>query len=229
MGNKDPEIYLFNWLDEIVGKSLNPQHTIVSPVDRKALTAWEQQLRSEAEGIWKNLKSRVFFLLSQKKVTAMLTRYEESLDELKRQAMVNMAAYPGDDPLNSFCGQVLSELGQLQPQFRRHYARYLSASPPHPHTLSADMIQENGPLYKVTCRLSVDQIAIILKAADDTRLLAARSFSLVLRSITPYLLTERMLDFSWKSARSSTMKMEDRDKQFSINVLEDLIKKIRDY
>jgi hypothetical protein len=225
MENKEPEKYPFDWLDEIIGTSLNPQRTMVFPVDQEELEAWEQKLRPEAEGIWKNLKSRTFFLLSQKKVTAMLTRYEESLDELKRQAMVNMAAYPEDDPLNAFCGQVLSELGQLQTQFRHRYARYLSPAP-----VSADK-QSRGkePLYKVTCRLSVDQIAIILKAADDTRLLTARSFSLVLRSITPYLSTERMPDFSWKSARSSTMKMEERDKQLSISVLEELIKKIRDY
>jgi len=229
MENKDLAQYPFDWLDEIIETSLNPENVSLSEVHPEELSGWQQQLRSETSNIWKNLKSQAFSLLSQKKLTTMLTRYDESLDELKRQAMINMAAHPEDDPLNTFCGQVLSELGQLQTQFRRRYARYLTAGPTHPNTRPSGPALGDEPLYKITCRLSVDQIAIILKAADDTRLLTARSFSLVLRSITPYLSTERMPDFSWKSARSSTMKMEERDKQFSISVLEELIKKIRDY
>lgn len=221
--------YPFDWLDEVIGTNLNPEHPASSRVNQKELAGWQQQLRSETSNIWKNLKSQAFFLLSQKKVAAMLTHYQDSLEELKRQAMTNMAAYPEDDPLNTFCGQVLSELGQLQTQFRRRYARYLTTGPVIPHTRPSDPARRNETLYKVTCRLSVDQIAIILKAADDTRLLTARSFSLVLRSITPYLSTERMASFSWKSARSSTMKMEDRDKQVAAAALEQLIKQIKNY
>jgi len=229
MENKDLAHYPFDWLDEIIETSLNPENAPLSPVRLEELSNWQQQLRSETSNIWKNLKSQVFSLRSQKKLTAMLARYEESLDELKRQAMINMSAYPEDDPLNTFCGQVLSELGQLQTQFRRRYARYLTAGPNHPHMRPSRPVQENETLYKVTCRLSVDQIAIILKAADDTRLLTARSFSLVLRSITPFLSTERMPNFSWKSARSSTMKMEEKDKQVAAAALEQLIKQIRAY
>lgn len=56
----------------------------------------------------------------------MLRQYQESLDELKRQAMANMAAYPEDNPLNSFFNQVLAELEQLDQQFRRRYRHYLN-------------------------------------------------------------------------------------------------------
>jgi hypothetical protein len=229
MENKDQVHYPFGWLDEIVATNLNPQHTMASRIDQAELAGWQQQLRSETGSIWKNLKSQAFFLLSPKKVTAMLTHYQDSLEDLKRQAMVNMAAYPEDNPLNSFCGQVLTELGQLQTQFQRRYARYLTDNHVPSHARSTGMTEGQAPPYKITCRLSVDQIAIILKAADDIRLLTARSFSLVLRSITPYLSTERMQDFSWKSARSSAMKMEDRDKQLTVTALEELIKKIKSY
>ena len=85
------------------------------------------------------------------------------------------------------------------------------------------------PLFKVLCRLSVDQIAIILKAADQLNVLVARSFSQVLRSIVPFLSTERFQDVSWKSARSSTYKMEGSDKEVAIKTLEALIRQISDY
>lgn len=230
MENNDLAHYPFDWLDEVIGKDLNPQHPAASRINQEELTGWQHRLRSETSSIWKNLKSQAFSLLSSKKVSTMLTHYQDCLEELKRQAMVNMAAYPEDDPLNAFCGQVLTELGQLQTQFQRRYARYLAGCPPTNSVRHAGTTERTPPpLYKVTCRLSVDQIAIILKAADDTRLLTARSFSLVLRSITPYLSTERMQDFSWKSARSSTMKMEDRDKQVAAAALEQLIKRIKNY
>lgn len=221
--------YPFEWLDEIICKDLNPERRSHKEINPAQLADLRQQLRSETGSIWKNLKSRTFLLLSHKKIMTMLEQYQESLDDLRRQALVNMAAYPEDDPLNGFCGQVLTELDQLQNQFRRRYANYLSSPPRSVITQSPRSSGEQPALFKITCRLSVDQIAIILKASDDTRLLAARSFSLVLRSITPYLSTERMPDFSWKSARSSTMKIEERDKQVTIQALEQLIKKIRDY
>jgi hypothetical protein len=85
------------------------------------------------------------------------------------------------------------------------------------------------PSFKILCRLTVDQVAIVLKAADEVRLLTARSFSLVLRTIVPFLSTERLQDFSWKSARSSTYKMEGSDKEIAIRALEALIEKIRQY
>lgn len=227
MANKDMVHYPFDWLDEIIGTNLNPENIELSPVRPEELAGWQRQLRSETSSIWKNLKSQTFLLLSPKKVTAMLTHYQESFEELKRQAIINMSAYPEDNPLNSFCEQVMSELGQLQTRLHRRYARYLNNSAIHEDTHSPKSAERKEPLYKVTCRLSVDQIAIILKAADDTRLLSARSFSLVLRSITPFLSTERMQDFSWKSARSSTMKMEDNDKRTAIAALEQLINKIK--
>ncbi|MFC0514597.1 hypothetical protein ACFFGT_10310 [Mucilaginibacter angelicae] len=224
---KDLQNYPFDWLDEIIETSLNPECAMEIRASPEKLAGWQQRLGLETSNIWKGLKSQTFLLLSRKKIETMLIQYQESLEELKRQAMVNMAAYPEDDPLGNFCGQVLSELEKLQTQFLRRYAGYLNRT--GAGKISRAGAEAQPPLFKVTCRLSVDQIAIILKAADDTRLLAARSFSLVLRSITPYLSTERMQDFSWKSARSSTMKMEERDKQLTIAALEQMIKKIRDY
>jgi len=51
----------------------------------------------------------------------------------------------------------------------------------------------------------------------------------VLKSIVPFLSTERFKDFSWKSARGSTYKMEDSNKTIAIKTPEALISRIRQY
>jgi len=226
MADKNQFRYPFEWLDKIVGKELNPDCTQSGKINPNDLSGWEQQLSAETDIIWKELKAKTFLPIHPQKISAMLLQYHESLDELKRQAMVNQAAYPQDTPLASFCEQVLAELDHLQNQFRRRYGNYLPNNRTNGNTPAPP---EQPASFKVTCRLSVDQLAILLKAADDTRLLTARSFSLVLRSITPFLSTERMPDFSWKSARSSTMKIEERDKAIAIDTLEELIRKIKTY
>lgn len=226
MSAKNQFHYPFEWLDEIVGKDLNPERRLSGKISSGDLSGWQRRLGAETENIWKNLKAKTFLPISPHKIAAILGQYRESLDELKRQAMANLAAYPQDDPLSNFCEEVLTALDHLENQFRRRYGHYLPDNRTNRNTSSPP---RQAASFKVTCRLSVDQVAILLKAGDDTRLLAARSFSLVLRSITPYLSTERMPDFSWKSARSSTMKIEERDKAIAVNTLEELIRKIKTY
>jgi len=230
MATNDRLRYPFERLDEIIGTALVPGSSTSKQISLKDLPGLQQQIRSETGKIWKNLSAQTFLLLSHKKIAAMLRQYQESLDELKWQAIVNMAAYPEDNPLNSFFNQVLAELEQLDQQFRRRYRHYFNdETDTHKSAGSGPAAGDHQPLFKITCRLSVDQVAILLKAADETRLLSARSFSLVLRSITPFLSTERMPNFSWKSARNSTLKIEERDKAIAIGTLEELIRKIKTY
>ena len=86
-----------------------------------------------------------------------------------------------------------------------------------------------GPPAKLRCRLSVDQLGLILKAADDTRLISSPSLSLVFKAVVPYLSTERKKDLSWDSMRSSTYHPEQSDQETAIAALEKIIRAIRDY
>jgi hypothetical protein len=228
MKSKEEKNYPFSWIENIVESKLNPKVSRPPELSPKELEVWHQLLRTETGNIWKSLKLRTFRLLNRKKITVVLAQYQECLQELRRQSMVNMAAYPEDDPLNKFCGQLLSELDMLQEQLKRKYAGFL-AEPFSGNKMTPASLEQPELRYKVTCNLSVDQIGILLKAGDDTRLLSARSFSLVLRSIIPYLSTERMENFSWKSARTSTVKMEQRDKDAALEALERLVAKVKEY
>ena len=82
---------------------------------------------------------------------------------------------------------------------------------------------------KLLCKLSADQIGVILKAADDTKIVLASSLSVVFRSIVPFLSTDKSKNLSWDSMRKRTYHIEQIDKDVAIATLEKLILQIREY
>jgi hypothetical protein len=82
---------------------------------------------------------------------------------------------------------------------------------------------------KIRSTLSVDQLALILRAADDTRTIIARSLSSVFKSLAPHLATTQKEDISFDSMRSKSYSAELRDKEVVIQMLRQMIDKIKDY
>jgi len=82
---------------------------------------------------------------------------------------------------------------------------------------------------KIECDLSADQIALILRAADESRIIKSRSMNLVFQTIVPYLSTPFKKNLSYQSVRSKSYNAEDIDKEAAISGLEKIIKKIRTY
>lgn len=82
---------------------------------------------------------------------------------------------------------------------------------------------------KLECDLSADQIGIILRAADEARVVKSRSMSLVFQRIVPHLSTAFKRDLSYHSVRSKSYNAEENDKNIAIMTLERMIKKIRSY
>jgi len=82
---------------------------------------------------------------------------------------------------------------------------------------------------KVLCTLSADQIALMLRAADEVRMLSARSLTAVFRSIVPHISTRQTTDLSFESVRIKSYNAEDSDKQAAIRTLKKMIDKIQDY
>lgn len=82
---------------------------------------------------------------------------------------------------------------------------------------------------KLKSKLSVDQMALILRAADDNRIIIAKSLSSVFKNIAPYLSTSQKQDISFDSMRSKSYSAELRDKEIAIQTLQELIDRIKDY
>ncbi|MEJ7682997.1 MAG: hypothetical protein WKG06_35105 [Segetibacter sp.] len=88
--------------------------------------------------------------------------------------------------------------------------------------------QKNEP-QKLLCILSVDQMALLLRSADDLKIIMARSLNAVFKTIVPHLSTPYQENISWDSMRSKSYNAETRDKEIVIQTLEQMIKKIREY
>lgn len=82
---------------------------------------------------------------------------------------------------------------------------------------------------KIECVLSTDQIGLILRAGDESRILKARSMSQVFKTIVPHLSTPQKKDLSYESMRSKSYSVEERDKEIAIKTLERIIKHIKEY
>ncbi|MDQ8013389.1 MAG: hypothetical protein REI96_13140 [Flavobacterium nitrogenifigens] len=89
---------------------------------------------------------------------------------------------------------------------------------------------ESGTMNtKIECNLSADQLALILRATDEARIVKARSMNHFFKMIVPHLSTPLKKDLSYSSVRSRSYSPEDRDKEIAIKTLERIIKHIKDY
>ncbi|MEL1240352.1 hypothetical protein [Flavobacterium flavipallidum] len=83
--------------------------------------------------------------------------------------------------------------------------------------------------HKISCVLSADQLALILRAGDESRIISAKSLSTVFKTIVPYLSTPYKTELSYHSVRSKSYSAEAKDKEIAIATLEKIIHKIKSY
>lgn len=82
---------------------------------------------------------------------------------------------------------------------------------------------------KVLCTLSGDQIALLLRAADEVHMLSARSLTAVFRNIIPHIATKQKDELSYESIRTKSYNAEQTDKDVTIRTLQRMIEKIQNY
>jgi hypothetical protein len=85
------------------------------------------------------------------------------------------------------------------------------------------------PSQPTQLNLSVDQLGLIARAADDARLLIGRSFTKICEDLAPHLSTPETTNISSKSMRSNAYTGENIDKNVSIRYLEKMIGFIKEY
>ncbi|OAQ41978.1 hypothetical protein A5893_02335 [Pedobacter psychrophilus] len=101
------------------------------------------------------------------------------------------------------------------------------------YLLNPKEIQENPSLEKVIQKtlidLSVDQLGLITRAADDARLILGKSFSKICKDLAPYIATPEKNHISSNSLRSNAYLAENSDKSNVIKTLEKMINFIKGY
>lgn len=84
-------------------------------------------------------------------------------------------------------------------------------------------------ISKILCTFSTDQIAIMLRALDELRVIKARSMSAVFKTIVPHLSTPYKEDLSYDAVRSKSYAAEESDKKIVIERLQEIIETIKRY
>jgi len=209
------QAYPYAWLDEVVEVTLNPEKTKVTELQFQQLESIESKFDQELQAVLKDLKTNTFCLFSSKKIKAVVSQYYDSL---------LLAAYPDDHPLATTGENIIFYIQNMGIAFKKRYGKYITPAGPE-----TGMHPKAAVISKILCKLSADQIGVILKAADDTKLLLASSLSVVFRSIVPFLSTDKIKNLSWDSMRKRTYHIEQIDKDVAIATLEKLILQIREY
>ena len=116
----------------------------------------------------------------------------------------------------------------------KHEIHYLKRKIQLSQTIKTEEQDKNTPVVvehenKIECILSTDQMGLILRATDESRILKARSMNQVFKTIVPYLSTPFKRNLSYQSVRSKSYNAEERDKEIAIQTLEKIIKKIKTY
>ncbi|MFI5162347.1 MAG: hypothetical protein ACHQHN_13795 [Sphingobacteriales bacterium] len=216
--------YPFEWLDETIEITLNPKKNSVTELAPDELRLINERFDIETRQIIARLKEETFLLRTAEQIGVVAGQYMQATHILVVQARINMASY-GDDSLLLQTGQyMISSLTEMSELLLKRYSAYLPKQ--QAVHLSEDL---SGESFKVLCKLSADQLAILIKALDDAHVIVAKSASMIFRSVVPFLSTERKEHLSWASLRSSSYRAEATDKAAAIDALERMIKKIKEY
>lgn len=82
---------------------------------------------------------------------------------------------------------------------------------------------------RIKWSLSSDQVALIVRAADDTRIILAKSMNTVFKTLIPHFSTEHKEVLSASAVRARSYIAEQSDKDIVIKALEKMIKRIQEY
>ena len=187
--------------------------------------------------IYLNFNSKSYISYFTKRLAENINTYENIADKLDRLLFhykdFNQMHHKPGVILNPQYGDLKTELGNwfTQEVFYLEKKLHLTIVP-----LKGDVEQrvpekmpQKSDSQKVLCILSVDQMALVLRSADDLKIVMARSLNTVFKTIVPHLSTPYQDNISYDSMRSKSYAAETRDKEIVIQTLEQMIKKIKEY
>jgi hypothetical protein len=187
--------------------------------------------------IYLNFNSKFYMSYFTKRLAEKINVNENNSDKLERllfdyKQFNQMHRKPGVI-LNPQYGDLKTELSNwfTQEIFYLEKKLHLSIVPINgsAEQKGSEPTSQKGEPQKLLCVLSVDQMALLLRSADDLKIITARSLNAVFKTIVPHLSTPYQENISWDSMRSKSYNAETRDKEIVIQTLEQMIKRIKEY
>lgn len=185
--------------------------------------------------IYLNFNSKTYINLFTHSLIDKVRKYESSYEKLeillfyykafkqihpKRNTILNPQYYPLQTIINNWFGQEIYYLKEIL---------HLPLTPlQNRGEMPGNKQQSLKVKHKILCNLSTDQMALILRAADEAKILISRSMNEVFKTIVPHLSTPHKQDLSYNAVRSKIYNIENRDKEIAVETLERIITKIKD-
>ena len=218
--------YSLEWLDSLISVTLNPEKPYRHKLQDSDIASLLEKVPMESLQVQTELTAHIFALNKESQVRHLVQKYYQALLAL-REALRTYGNHPdfmaeqlsGLDVLTADC------LADLIVFIEKRFAAYLRPAPLAP----APEIPAKQDRHKVLCTLSADQIALILRAADESQILKARSMNAVFKFIIPYLSTPYKENLSASAVRSKAYNPEEADREAAVEALQRIIKKIQGY
>ena len=231
---KTGRTYSLEWLDSLISVTLNPERPYRQQLLAGDIQSVIDKVPIEAIQVEAELMSQVFALSKESQARHIVRKYHDALIAL-RLTTEGYGQIPEMDNvhLTALYGIIISCLTDLVNFIEKRFPRYLHLiGADAPENNKASVMQEpydRRPSQKVLCTLSADQIALILRAADESQILKARSMNAVFKFIIPFLSTPHKENLSAAAVRSKAYNPEEADRDAAVAALHKIIRKIQGY
>ncbi|MEH6680369.1 MAG: hypothetical protein V7724_07455 [Sediminicola sp.] len=221
--------YLLEWFDLLIVTTLDADRTNIGEMDPRQATELIQKIRNETASFKTRMKYRAFSLTREKHIRLFIQNHYVSIRILR--GVVREREERGISQrkhIEEIFSVLYTSLGELLIFLETWFARYLPVDG-YAKRKGRKAVPTAKVTEKILCNLSTDQIALVLRAADELRILKARSLRSVFKIIVPHLSTPNKKNISFDAMRVNAYKAEDRDKEVTIGQLQHIIKKIKGY
>ena len=217
------------WLDSLITVSLNPHNNYVDRLSDEEVFQAATKVKEEKERLLVNLKKQLFSLRKKKQAVYLVNQLHSSFMVLMNQVLKHQE----DQKLNrqsfrELYSTLISVLQECLSFIELHFMAYLKTDQSICEKRTETISEKNKP-QKLLCELSVDQMALLLRSAEDLKIIKSRSINSLFKTIVPHLFTPNQKDISPDSMRSKSYVAETRDKEIAIQTLEKMIKRIKEY
>lgn len=222
--------YSLEWLDSLISVTLNPERPYLDNLQPEDIVRLTEKIPEECTQIQSELNNHIFSINKEGQVQHMVKKYHNAIIALRE----TLAAYKERSVLSKaelygMQTQLQTSLDSLLLFVEKRYGYYIDPLKHNPPLQKVQAGSEIKFTSKIMCSLSADQIALILRGADEAQVFKARSLNAVFKAIIPYLSTEHKETLSADAVRSKAYNPEEADREAAISALEAIIRKIKSY
>lgn len=220
--------YLIAWLDNLVSITLNPKKSGIQSITKKQAEDLLLKIKEETTSIQSRLKHQIYALTREKQIRLVVVNYHTSLLFLRDLISdLQDEEHFQREELKKVLEQLSVTVQELILFLEKRFDHYIKSGSLLRRYPKTKVSINAGD--KILCNLSTDQTALFLRAADELRIIKAKSMRSVFKHIAPYLSTPHKKVISFDAMRVNAYKAEEKDKEVVISELKRLIEKIKKY